>query len=990
MISIGKIVDAEQALRYLLKQVADERLAYYGKGRWYGRGAAALGLAGAVEEDAFRAVLNGKHPITGANLGAHHRSRRVYAFDVTFSCPKSVSLLWALGDEPTKQMVLAAIDRSLDAVCDYLQEQAGWGRRVDRATRTVRPVRASMTMARFLHLAARPVTNPRTAVTTVDPQLHVHAVAPTWVQRDDGSWGQLMSQPLYRHAAAAGAIGQAVLRDELVRALSVAPVVAGNACFEIDGFTAGQLREFSRRTLQIEALEEAVGVESLQGHKTAVLDSRQSKAEASVSPETFGIWRDRAAAVGLDDTALATIVGRSEETIPTRMLDVSVDELLGERGLTAQAATFSRRDLIRSVAAHVPGGLQRTELEQLVDEILVDHSRVVPLLPAPAAGETPADVAGRLTERAVELRYSTPEMVQVERQMLATAASHRGRRLAIAEAVAVADALASHPEFTDDQRAMVRRLCLQAEGIAIVEGAAGTGKTAALDVCREAWQAVGCIVVGGTLAAKAADGLQEEAGFRTFTVRQLLRALLADDRLQPNTVLVIDEAGMVGSRDLAHFVAIAARDGAKLVLVGDPVQLQPIDGGAGFRALGDHLDKIVLTQNIRQAEQWERDALQILRRGHVPHAVDTYLAHNRIRTAGNARERRMQMVEDYLAAMMNSPDDVVMLAYRRDDVAKLNALARTTVDAAGGLSGPALEVDGREFRVGDQVICLSNRYRLGLRNGLRGVVTLADPERNALTLRTPEGRDIEIDTTTYGDLDYAYALTVHKAQGMTTGTALVMASGSAGREWAYTSLSRGKVKTLYYTIDHRDVRDGEGVHHWREDDPTQRQRMVRSWARSIAKDSTLDYPDRYGEELAAAASVDNGELGSPTEAQLDYIAALGGSCARLPADTATWVHASLLIDELLGDRAGEQAVEWMIDAGIDADDATVLIADAMADLGFAPPTAPPLTSSAARALRTMGAPLASRPSGVAAATQRAEVPPPTPAQSHPDIEQTLL
>lgn len=935
MISIGKILDAEQAVRYLLKQVADQRLAYYGQGRWFGPAAAALGLAGAVDEDAFRAVLNGKHPATAANLGTHHRSRRVYAFDVTFSCPKSVSLLWALGDEATQQTVLAAIDQSLDAVCDYLQDQAGWGRRVDRVTRTVRPVRASMMMARFLHLTARPVTDPRTGATTVDPQLHVHAVIPTWVRRDDGSWGQLLSEPLYRNAASAGAIGHAVLRDDLVPPLAITPRVAGNGCFEVDGFTPTQLREFSRRTLQIEALEEALGVDSLQGHKLAVLDSRQSKGEAPVGPESFEVWRERAAAVGLDDEHMATITGRVHTAPPSRELDVPVDVLLGDEGLTAQAATFARRDLVRAVAAHVPGGLQRDELERLVDSILADTSHVVPMLPQLAEGETPAGAMARLTERAAEVRYSTPEMAAVERQMLATATAHRERRLAVADAATVAAVLQAHPEFTADQRAMVERLCLAGEGVSVVEGLAGTGKTAALGACREAWESAGYTLVGGALAAKAAEGLEEDAGVRSFTVRKLVRSLTDEDRLQPQAVLVIDEAGMVGSRDHARLVAIADRDQVKLVLVGDPAQLQPIDAGTGYRALGDRFGKIVLTQNIRQVEHWEREALQILRRGGARRAVDEYLAHDRVRTAGNARERRLQMVEDYVTTMVRTDDDVVMLAHRRDDVAKLNPLARATVDAAGGLSGPTLDVDGREFRAGDRVICLANRFRLGLKNGMRGTVIAVDPEARTLTLRTTDGRDVAIDTAVYADLDYAYALTVHKGQGMTTGTALVTASDSAGREWAYTALSRGRVKTLYYAVDHAAHRDTEGVHHWNDEAvPTVRQRIIRSWTRSDAKDSTLDYPDRYGEQLAAA-TVTTGEIGPPTPEQLDYIGALGGSVTGLPR-TPTWVHASILIDELLGQKPGEQATVWLTDAGIDADDAEGVVADALADLGVAP------------------------------------------------------
>ena len=161
----------------------------------------------------------------------------VVAYDVTFSAPKSVSLLWAVGDEQTRAAVLRAHQAAVDAVGEYLQAHAGWGRRYDREFEETIPVRAQLALPQFLHRTSRPVTDPATGRVTVDPQLHTHIPIPNYVLRDDGTWGQLHAVALYRHASSAGAVGQAVLRDALVRELGVQVSVARNGTFEVVGIT---------------------------------------------------------------------------------------------------------------------------------------------------------------------------------------------------------------------------------------------------------------------------------------------------------------------------------------------------------------------------------------------------------------------------------------------------------------------------------------------------------------------------------------------------------------------------------------------------------------------------------------------------------------------------------------------------------------------------------------------------------------------------------
>ena len=206
MISIGKLVDAEQVVRYLVEATTDAQIEYYASrdeapGRWTGRAAEHLGLEGTVTHEQLRSLLNGRDPRVGADLMERRWARQsVVAYDVTFSAPKSVSLLWAVGDEQTRAAVLRAHQAAVDAVCEYLQTHAGWGRRYDRESEETIPVRAALALPQFLHRTSRPVTDPATGVITVDPQLHTHIPIPNYVLRDDGTWGQLHGVALYRHA----------------------------------------------------------------------------------------------------------------------------------------------------------------------------------------------------------------------------------------------------------------------------------------------------------------------------------------------------------------------------------------------------------------------------------------------------------------------------------------------------------------------------------------------------------------------------------------------------------------------------------------------------------------------------------------------------------------------------------------------------------------------------------------------------------------------
>jgi conjugative relaxase-like TrwC/TraI family protein len=929
MISIGKLTSVEQAVRYLREAVAQQQIEYYtargeSPGRWTGPGAEVLGLRGEVTDTDFAAVLAGTHPRTGEELGKHWRRQTVVAFDVTVSAPKDVSILYALGDERTRTTILRIHSEGVQAAAEYLQANAGWARQYDANTKTTEAVRAKLIMPQFVHRTARPVTDPSTGTVTVDPQLHTHITIPTWVQRPDGTWSQLHSEPLYQHAAAAGAIAQAEWRDRLVRELGISTVIDGKGCFSIVGITDAQRREFSRRSLQIDAAAAAYDVTTRSGREVATLDTREGKHEVAATEDLFARWHERAASVGLDGEAVQAVFGREPSALDPRRLDVqrSVD-ILGVHGLTARQATFARRDLIRAVASHAALGISRAQLESTVDWMLADREAVQPLPPRPHDGETEPEAMLRWRETGHDLRYTTPEMLALERGMVASAQARAGAGVGMARADRVAAAMATRGTLTAGQRAMIQAVCLSPAGVLVIEGDAGVGKTYALEVCREAFDASGVEVVGCALAGRAAELLEEGSDIASTTVAATLLQLQVE-RLPYGGVLVVDEAGMLGDRQLAELVSLAARDEVKLVVVGDPFQLQPIDAGAPMRTLSDHIGRVELHENIRQQYDWERASLRLLRDGQAREAYREYERYNRIHDAHSVAERQVQVIEDH-ARLEAGGLNTIILARRRDEVAALNELAHARSVAEGRVHGPAVTVGDKEYRVGDRVICLANERSGAVSNGTRGVVTAVDVEQQTLTIERPDKRQLTLDTTHYDAIDRGYALTVHKAQGMTADIALVVGSEGATREWAYTAMSRATLATHYYEVSKPPERDTLGVEHWKEASRSAEERTVQAWTRSELKESALDYPERY--ETPERITLEDDLRDLATDRQRALVEILGGPEL---AQEATRVEAGEEIDRLMAQRAYDQAHGWLRERGMSDEAAHERLARAVA------------------------------------------------------------
>jgi Ti-type conjugative transfer relaxase TraA len=522
--------------------------------------------------------------------------------------------------------------------------------------------------------------------------------------------------------------------------------------------------------------------------------------------------------IGLDTTTTAAKIIAT----PALLIDV----------ITVEKATFSARDIARAVHRY---STDKAAFDQILAKVMA-APELVTLRPDVHDADTGLRVAHAI--------YSSSAMVRLEANMVAASlrlkatTRHRGRRGRGAAGRVGFISGAVHAEITlpDEQRHAVDHIT-GAEGIAAVAGIAGAGKSTMLHAAREIWSAPGKRVFGAALAGKAAEGLQRSSGIPSRTIASWEYAWAQNrDRLTTGDVLVLDEAGMVSSKQMAVLVTAVEAAGAKLVLVGDAAQLQPIEAGAAFRAIVERIGAAELTAVRRQRIAWQQRATQDLSQGNLRRALAAYRAAGSIHQPATRAEAIAEITRDYLTARATrSVSEIMVLAHSNADVLALNAAVRAALKDRGDLSGEHLFITARgqrSFAPGDRVLFLENRRLpsqpgatdpVAVKNGMLGTVVAA--ANNVLTVALDGGGVVTFDAATYAHIDHGYAATIHKSQGVTVDQTLVLAAPTMDRHLTYVALSRHReTVTLYAPTESFAERTLEAA-----------------LSRSGAKSSTLDY-----------------------------------------------------------------------------------------------------------------------------------------------------
>ncbi|WP_316186562.1 MULTISPECIES: Ti-type conjugative transfer relaxase TraA [unclassified Bradyrhizobium] len=491
---------------------------------------------------------------------------------------------------------------------------------------------------------------------------------------------------------------------------------------------------------------------------------------------------------------------------------IIADPSLGLDAITHQQSTFTRRDMAKFAHRHSDG----------MDQF---NAVMGAMQGAPDLVELGKDARG-------EDRFTTRGMIETEQRL-----NRAAERMAERERHEVRDA----DRKAALARAEARGLVLsneQAEAMAhvtegrdlsIVVGHAGTGKSAMLGVARKAWEATGFEVRGVALSGIAAENLESGSGIASRTIASLEHGWKQGrDGLTTRDVLVIDEAGMVGTRQLERVLSHAAEAGAKVVLVGDPQQLQAIEAGAAFRSIHERHGGAEIGEVRRQRQDWQRDATRDLATGKVRQALGAYRTHGKVHEAQTREQARGDLIERWDRDRQASPDrSRIILTHTNDEVRALNEAARERMRAAGDLSEEVhvmVERGARDFASGDRVMFLQNQRGLGVKNGTLGTIELVSTQ--SMSVQTDDGRSLRFDLKDYDRIDHGYAATIHKAQGMTVDRVHVLATPGMDAHSSYVALSR----------------HGDGVElHYGRDDFADEDRLVRAMSRDRAKDMASDY-----------------------------------------------------------------------------------------------------------------------------------------------------
>lgn len=770
-------------------------------GRWWGRGARDLGLQGDIDAVGFLAVMAGREPDIGKDLGRQFGETSVRGFDATLSAPKSVSLLWALGDEHTQDAVLEAHDRAVDAVLCWVEDHAHT--RLRRNGHVVCVDAEGLIVGVFRQHTSR----------RLDPQLHTHAVVANRVRAPDGRWLALDARTIKIDQRTLSALYHSNLRSELTSRLGVEWRQPEHGIAEIDGIPDEVLAEFSQRTRDVdqrltrklERFEASMGRppsdrERWQLGREAVLDSRPVKPHNAVVDELRGEWRQRTLDLGHHpDRLIRRTVGRGFAPFAADV-QAMVEQAL--QSLGDRQSSWRPAELLRELAAATPTNTTITSadltslLQSLADQVAekrcVDISR-----PIPAGVELRRD--GRpVTEPAVDRALTTRSILEEEEGLVAWAYRRKIRQPDT-----------SRPWMTLERRGLsdgqsaAASAVIGSDGLELIVGPAGAGKTTALAHAVDILRIQERTVFGVAPTAAAAEVLGTEADMSADTLDKLLyehthpgRPPTPEYDLAGGTILIVDEAGTVSTRKLAQLAQLADKKRWRVVLVGDPRQFAAVGRGGMFGHLVNTFGALELNEVHRFTNQWEAEASLRLRAGD-PLVVDLYDQNKRIH-AGSPEVIETQILEAWAAAR-DRGESVALMAKANATVDRLNQQCQQQRLETGDIdgSGRSMISGGQTLHEGDEVVTRLNNRILRTDQGLivknrdRWTIQQIHPD-GAITVAGATGRVMLPPEYAIEHVELGYAQTSHTSQGRTVDTALLLVDTPTDHPGIYTPMTRGR------------------------------------------------------------------------------------------------------------------------------------------------------------------------------------------------------
>jgi conjugative relaxase-like TrwC/TraI family protein len=760
---------------------------------WHGTVAQELGLSGIAEREHVERLCSGYHHETKKTLvrNAGEEGRNP-GHDLTFSAPKSVSVAWAMADQALRKAIAIKHEEAVKEALDFVEAKAGYAR-VGKQGQEL--VKAPLLFALFEHGTSR----------ARDPQLHTHALCINLTMHPDGRTTAIDSTHIYHWKMAAGAMYRAALaRGMQELGLAVEQRRVGSSIgFELKAVPKSLIEEFSKRRAEIEEMlllrAGSLDAASPKYAELIAKETRRAKDGEMTRKELLGEWQAVGREHGVDAEFLydhRVPLGRiSAEERAFRKEGIYRDAI---ETLSEQHSHWNEADLTKAVAERSAGLITARDVQDLIREKLQGQELI-------RLGTLVTDAKGVGNHRYIdrtEMRYTTSEIVRLEREMLQNVERIiRGPGSGASDASI--DRALKGPRTLDTEQSDAVRWLASGPGIRLLSGLAGTGKTWTLETCHEVWKGGGREVIGCAVAAAAAKRLEKGTGIESGTLDRLLGRL---DRgklsLRSNSVVVLDEAGMVGTKHMARLVEhLANIPGARLVLIGDAKQLQPVMAGGPFKYLAGVLGEARLSTIRRQEEAWARDAVRDFEAGRSREAMAAYVERGHFHLADSRPQAMAGLVEQWKAdGGILEPNRVFMLASRNSEVKELNLRAQAERIRAGEVDPEKkIYANGVYFHEGDRLQFLRNSTELAVSNSDTATVLAVDAERERLKVRHDEdGREIEISLKRYSpeNLRLGYASTTHKAQGATLPHVHVLMGGMlTDLHMGYVQASRSQKST---------------------------------------------------------------------------------------------------------------------------------------------------------------------------------------------------
>jgi conjugative relaxase-like TrwC/TraI family protein len=880
--------------------IVDHALYYltgvFGVGEWAGQAAKALGFRGKIIPQALVAAFNGFSADGKKPLVQLQKDKiRQPAWDVVLSVPKPLSVLWSVCSPEWRHRVEEIVMQAAKRVVEYLDAVAIFTRRGKNGTRIEK--------AKGLYGLC-----PHGTSRELDCQLHVHLLVFNTCLRSDGTTGTILSRHLYLHRIAAGIVFHLELAHLLTKELGLLLKrdEAHPWTFTLPEISPELCSEQSKRRKQIQKIASEEGWTSQRALAELALVTRKAKGPVVLN-DCFESWRKTASKFGLTpkvaegmflrrqerikqatantsnaNTELATAVKQSIDTISRGEAYFPERSVLKEAGSRVQGKGYSANQVI----AAVQSGL--SQLEHYVEIPSASEYRHYSTKENLAAEEqllSVADFGKDSVKHGVAETSVTQAILNKEKQL--------------------SKSIGAKVKLTEDQVRSIEHVTLSPGSIKVIQGDAGTGKTLLIDVAHQAWKEQGYQVFGTSLTGRAAQGLEAATGIPTCTLASLLRAtvpartlkemgtqfsaklratlnseyfeakragafmnnttkqmakeltrgiknafikqkLRTVVKLTAKSILVVDEAAMLSTKDILFAAQLCEKVGAKLLLVGDKSQLPPIEAGGPFWSIAKHIGYENLSTIVRQRHEWMRTAVHHLINNETQQALELYAKHDSIRMEKHKVAAIERLVTDFTKLPSKDIEKAIALTTTKKEAKVLNAAIQGRRKARNELGYTSLKLpNGERVHTYDVVLFTLNDYRLGLRNGLRGTVTrierprgIAGPGTLTVKLHTEQQsssffvmpKTVDIDLAKYRDVQLGYTTTTHRVQGITVKESFVLLGEKMqSKEMTITQLTRHQDKCTLYTTE---ARHGDSL-------AILSQRISQSVAKDLAHDYTI-------------------------------------------------------------------------------------------------------------------------------------------------------